>query len=297
MKVTVLSRDDVKQSELSSEFSDSRLHCVIDDVASPIRLRHCCDNADIVIHAAAMKTVHGCEAAPERATLINVSGTANVVAAASTAGVPLVIGFSSDKAVQPVNVYGSTKLLTERLFEGGAEHWPGTRLLIVRLCNVAGSRGGVIARMFAAGEQHNIRLTHPDMTRFFVSDADVSRLVAECAAFGVSGEIYVPRVRSARIADLIEVMTGAPAVTAGDGRHGERLFEWLVGPDEYLLRSELTHFVVSSRPRGQACPAGWEPHFRSDSPMNLMAAEEIRAFLARHGLLAQSACRATAAKM
>ena len=235
----------------------------------------------------------GCESAPERALLVNVHGTSNVLAAAIAAEVPLVIGISSDKAAYPISVYGSTKLLGERLFRAAGEDRPGRRFVCVRLCNVAGSRGGIIAKLSAAATSSDVHLTHPDMTRFFMSTQDVSQLIGDCAVTGMSGEIYVPRARSIRIEELFEVFLGQPAFQSSAARQNERSFEWLISGEDYILRTEPTYFVVSSQPTARARPAGEQALFRSDSELNLMNREDIHAFFLRCGISVRSSGQST----
>jgi UDP-N-acetylglucosamine 4,6-dehydratase/5-epimerase len=284
-RLTAVSRDGIKQDELLAECKDPRLHCVIDDVAHPIYLERLCAEADVVIHTAAIKVVHSCEEMPEHAAQTNVGGTQRVLAAAGAAGTPLVIGVSSDKAVHPVTVYGATKLLGERLFQAAGRRYENTRFVCVRLCNVVGSRGGIVAKLLAAGDRRTIKVTHPEMTRFFMSEAQVSRLIGDCAATGNSGEIFVPRSRSARIGELIEAISGHPPELSPAPQPRERLFEWLVGADECLSRVEPEYDVISAQHTGAGSVAGALPRFRSDSQSSLMSPEELEAFLAECGVV------------
>lgn len=255
----VLSRDDTKQFELQQGLRDEpSLRMLIGDVRSLERLRRAMSGIDFVFHAAALKHVPACEYNPFEATETNVRGTQNVVEAAIDAGVKRVLTISTDKAVDPTNVMGATKLLAERLMsaaelvKGPAE----TRFAAVRFGNVIGSRGSLvplIRRQIAGGGP--VTVTDPDMTRYMMPLHQAVGLCFEAMERMQGGEIFILKMPRVRVGDLVDVLVRAYAPQYGirsaeiavetiGPRRGEKRHEVLLTEDEAGSADELENMYV-----------------------------------------------------
>lgn len=233
--VRVLSRDELKQSQMQARFgADPRLRYFVGDVRDRDRLRRAMHGADVVVHAAAMKQVPACEYNPSEAVLTNVIGSQNVVDAAIDAGVERVIALSTDKAVNPVNLYGATKLCEEKLIVQGnayAAH-SSTHLSCVRYGNVVGSRGSVVPLFRSQVASGRLTVTDERMTRFWITLDQAVGLVLTGLERMVGGEVFVPKIPSMRVVDLAEAIApGVPVEIVGI-RPGEKLHEALLTADE-----------------------------------------------------------------
>ncbi|MDQ1520786.1 MAG: UDP-N-acetylglucosamine 4,6-dehydratase/5-epimerase, partial [Actinomycetota bacterium] len=233
--VRVYSRDELKQSEMRSRFGDQRVRYLIGDVRDRSRMSRAAEGADIVIHAAAMKQVTACEYNPFEAVRTNVLGAQHVVDAAIDAKVQQVVALSTDKAVNPVNLYGATKLCAEKIFVQGNAYaaQSATRIACVRYGNVIGSRGSVVP-VFRQQLERDGRLTITDerMTRFWITLPQAVELVLFALSEMEGGEIFVPKIPSMRVVDLAEAMgPGLPCDITGI-RPGEKLHELLLTSDE-----------------------------------------------------------------
>jgi UDP-N-acetylglucosamine 4,6-dehydratase len=246
--VRIYSRDELKQSELQARLTDARLRFFIGDVRNRSRLTRAAQGADIIVHAAAMKQVPACEYNPFEAVQTNVLGAQHVVDAAIDAGVRSVVALSTDKAVNPVNLYGATKLCEEKIIvQGNAYAARGTtRLSCVRYGNVVGSRGSVVPLFRSqARSAGRITLTDERMTRFWITLDQAVDLVFYALANMSGGEIFVPQIPSMRVVDLAEAIApGVPWDVIGI-RPGEKLHETLITGDEarHTVSSD-GHFVV-----------------------------------------------------
>ena len=233
--IRVFSRDELKQSELRTRLGDERLRYFIGDVRDRRRLLRAAQGADLIIHAAAMKQVPACEYNPFEAVQTNIVGAENIVDAAIDAGVPRVIALSTDKAVNPVNLYGATKLCAEKIVVQGNAYaaQSETRLSCVRYGNVVGSRGSVVP-VFRKQVAEDGRLTITDerMTRFWITLPQAVDLVLFAIEHAVGGEIFIPKIPSMKVVDLAEAMApGVPTEVVGI-RPGEKLHELLLTSDE-----------------------------------------------------------------
>lgn len=229
------SRDELKQSELQQRYADDdRLRYLIGDVRDLPRLSRACQGVDVIVHAAALKQVPACEYNPFEAVKTNVVGAENVVSAAIDNDVPTTIALSTDKAVNPVNLYGATKLCAEKIISQGnayAAH-SAAHFSSVRYGNVVGSRGSVIPLFKAQAETGAVTITDARMTRFWITLEEATRFVVECADAMVGGETFVPKIPSMRITDLAEALApGCPHEEIGI-RPGEKLHEVLITADE-----------------------------------------------------------------
>jgi UDP-N-acetylglucosamine 4,6-dehydratase len=233
--VRVYSRDELKQWEMRAKFGDEQVRYLIGDVRDRARMTRAVEGADIVVHAAAMKQVTACEYNPFEAVRTNVLGAQHVVDAAIDAHAHKVVALSTDKAVNPVNLYGATKLCAEKIFVQGnayaAQHQ--TRLACVRYGNVVGSRGSVVP-VFREQLQRDGRLTITDdrMTRFWITLPQAVDLVLYALENMDGGEVFIPKIPSMRVTDLAEAIApGAPRDVIGI-RPGEKLHELLITSDE-----------------------------------------------------------------
>lgn len=236
-KVIIFSRDELKQSEMQKDprFDDPRVRYFIGDVRDCDRLRRAFHGVDIVIHAAALKQVGACEYNPLEAKRTNIDGAANVIDAAIDAGVGKVVALSTDKATNPVNAYGASKLFAEKLFIAANAYSGGTgpRFACVRYGNIAASRGSVIPlfrEIAKAGKPLPITSVH--MTRFWFVLAGAVDLVLYALGGMTGGETYVPRLASFKVTDLAEAIDPAGVRLDVGIRPGEKLHEAMIGPDE-----------------------------------------------------------------
>ncbi len=247
-KLIVYSRDELKQHEMRvSGFDHPSLRYFIGDVRDLSRLERAFQGVDIVIHAAALKQVPACEYNPMEAIKTNILGSQNVVDAALDAGVKRVVALSTDKAVNPVNLYGATKLAAEKLFVQSNAYAGGkaTRFACVRYGNVVGSRGSVVP-VFLKQRASNGKLTITDerMTRFWISLEQGARFVIRCAEQMHGGEVFVPKIPSMSIVDLARAVAPDAELNVIGIRPGEKLHEVLISEDEARSTVELDDMFV-----------------------------------------------------
>lgn len=234
-RLIVFSRDELKQHELRVHWPDSRLEFFLGDVRDCDRLRRAFQaSVDVVIHAAALKQVPACEYNPFEAIKTNVLGAKNVIDAAIDCSVPKVLALSTDKAVNPVNLYGATKLCAEKLFVQGNSYAGGkdTRFSCVRYGNVLGSRGSVVPLFRRQRKDGCITLTDQRMTRFWLTLEQAVDLVAECIGCMQGGEVFVPHIPSMRLEDMARAMAPGCKLQYTGIRPGEKLHEVLLSKDE-----------------------------------------------------------------
>lgn len=232
--IRVFSRDEYKQAQVRDRYGEERIRYMVGDVRNRERLLRAAGGADVIVHAAAMKHVSACEYNPFEAVQTNVIGAENVVSAAIDAGVPQVVALSTDKAVNPINLYGATKLCAEKIIvQGNAYAAAGpTRLCCVRYGNVVGSRGSVLPLFLSQRNKGELQITDERMTRFWITLEQSVDLVLYAVRHGGGGEIFVPRIPSMRVVDLAEaVAPGMPRSLIGI-RPGEKLHEVLLTADE-----------------------------------------------------------------
>jgi UDP-N-acetylglucosamine 4,6-dehydratase/5-epimerase len=246
-KLIVFSRDEQKQHEMrQTGFQDERLRYFIGDVRDYERLRRAFDGVDYVVHAAAMKQVPACEYNPMEAVKTNILGSSNVIDAALDAKVEKVIALSTDKAVNPINLYGATKLAAEKLFVQSNAYAGGkkTRFSCVRYGNVVGSRGSVVPLFIHQREQGEVTVTDERMTRFWISLEQGVRFVIRCLDEMHGGEVFVPKIPSMTVADLARAMAPDAKINYIGIRPGEKLHEVLISEDEARTVVELDDMYV-----------------------------------------------------
>lgn len=285
----ILSRDELKQLQMSRQFNDRRLRFLIGDVRDKERLYRAMSGVDIVIHAAALKQVPAAEYNPLEAVKTNVLGAANVIDAAIDNHVPKVMFIGTDKAVHPVNLYGATKLVAEKLFVQANSYSGGkTRFSCVRYGNVVGSRGSVIPLFLQQRENGSLTITDERMTRFWLTLEQGVRFVINCIELMSGGEIFIPKIPSMRLVDIAAcIAPRAPWKTVGI-RSGEKLHEELVTREEaprtkefdayYIVEPEHPFWNTDNHPDGR--PVGEDFQYGSDTNAHWLKPEELRACLA-----------------
>lgn len=246
-KVIVFSRDELKQFEMRQEIDDPRLIFFIGDVRDRDRLYRALDGVDFVIHAAALKQVPALEYNPFEGIMTNVIGARYVMECAIDRKVRRVIALSSDKAVNPVNLYGATKLCSEKLFVAGNSYTGAkeTKFSVVRYGNVMGSRGSVIPifkRLAEKGER--IPITDMRMTRFWITLSDAVKFVIGCLGRMRGGEIFVPKISSMKIIDLANAIAPNCEKKVIGIRLGEKLHEVLITEDESMNVREFDDYFI-----------------------------------------------------
>lgn len=241
-KLIVFSRDELKQHEMrAAGFNDPSLRYFIGDVRDLPRLQRAFDGVDFVVHTAALKQVVACEYNPMEAVKTNILGSSNVIDAALDAGVKRVLALSTDKAVNPVNLYGATKLAAEKLFVQ-SNFYAGdkvTRLSCTRYGNVVGSRGSVVPVFLQQRANGALTITDERMTRFWISLEQGVRFVISCLEKMRGGEVFVPKIPSTTILDLAKVVAPDAQVQITGIRPGEKLHEVLISEDEARTALEL----------------------------------------------------------
>ena len=249
----VFSRDELKQSELQAKYAQAdNLRFFVGDIRNRSRLTRAMRGADIVIHAAAMKQVAACEYNPFEAVQTNVLGAQHIVDAAIDTGVQKVVALSTDKAVNPVNLYGATKLCQEKIIVQGnayAAH-SQTHLACVRYGNVAGSRGSVIPVFREQLKRGLITITDERMTRFWITLPQAIDLVLFALEHMVGGEVFIPKIPSMNVVDLADAMApGVPRDVIGI-RAGEKLHEILITSDEsrHAIDADEVYVVLPEQP-------------------------------------------------
>ena len=250
-KVIIYSRDEYKQYLMQKMFSYHKvdnLRFFLGDVRDPTRLYRAFEGVNYVIHAAALKQVPALEYNPTEAVKTNVMGASNIIDAAVDAGVKKVVSLSTDKAVNPINLYGATKLVAEKLFVA-ANDYAGNRVKFtsVRYGNVIGSRGSVIP-LFKRLKKDGIKefpITHLDMTRFWISLAQSVDLVLTALDQSVGGEIFIPKIPSMRLVDLAKAIDPDCIFKEIGVRPGEKIHESLISVDEARgVKDCDTHYVI-----------------------------------------------------
>lgn len=248
-KLIIVSRDELKQHEMRQLYpdtGDSPMRYFLGDVRDVERLRRAMQGVDFVVHAAALKQVPACEYNPIEAIMTNVMGAKNVIDAALDTGVKKVLALSTDKAVNPVNLYGATKLVAEKLFvhSNAYSGTDGTRFSCVRYGNVVGSRGSVIPLFLQQRRQGVITITDSRMTRFWITLEQGVRFVMRCLEQMHGGEVFVPKIPSMEILDLAQTIAPGCRIEEIGIRPGEKLHEVLVSEDEARQTLELDDMFV-----------------------------------------------------
>ena len=289
-RIIIYSRDEMKQWEMAKLFEgDTRVRFFIGDVRDRDRLYRAVDGVDFVVHAAATKIVPTAEYNPFEAVKTNILGAMNLIDACIDKGVKKVVALSTDKASSPVNLYGATKLASDKLFVAGNAYAgsKGTRFSVVRYGNVMGSRGSVLPFFFdAARNNQPLNITDPRMTRFMITLDEGVELVWTAFSDMVGGEIYVKKIPSMTITDIAEaVAPGHPTTTVGI-RPGEKLHEQMIGAEDSITTFEYDGYfkilpAINLWDRGvdmvkKGKPVSEDFVYTSNLNSQWMAVEELR---------------------
>ena len=247
-KIIIYSRDEMKQYSMQKKFKSNKLRFLIGDVRDQSRLRLALKDVDYVIHAAALKHVPVAEYNPLECIKTNINGSNNVVQASIDANVKRVIALSTDKAVNPVNLYGATKLCSEKIFtNANAMSGLGTRFSVVRYGNVINSRGSIVpmVRNLKIENIKEVPLTDERMTRFFIKLNDAVIFVLKCLERMIKGEIFIPKMPSIKITKLIQAVHPQAKMKNIGIRPGEKINELLISGDESFNAYEFSdHYVI-----------------------------------------------------
>jgi UDP-N-acetylglucosamine 4,6-dehydratase/5-epimerase len=292
-RLIIFSRDEFKQHEMANSGYDHEcLRYFLGDVRDKDRLYRALDGVDIVVHTAALKQVPACEYNPIEAVKTNVIGAANLIEAAIDRRVSKVIGLSTDKASAPVNLYGATKLCSDKLLIAG-NSYSGvhrTRFSVVRYGNVVGSRGSVIPLFMKLRHEEYLPITDPRMTRFWLTLEKSVRFVLNCLEIMEGGEVFVPKIPSMKIVDLAEAINPNCKTNSIGIRPGEKLHEVLILEDDARQAVEFEDkFVIlpSFRPvpdqssftkeGGRLCEDGFR--YASDTNKQWLTVQDLRRIL------------------
>jgi UDP-N-acetylglucosamine 4,6-dehydratase/5-epimerase len=296
-KIIVFSRDELKQHEMHTHgYDDGRLRYFIGDVRDVGRLRRAMYRVDIVVHAAALKQVPACEYNPLEAIMTNIDGAKNVIEASLDCGVKKVIALSTDKAVSPVNLYGSTKLCSEKLFvqSNAYSGKSGTKFSCVRYGNVVGSRGSVIPVFMNQRDTGCLTVTDERMTRFWITLDQGVRFVSKCIKHMHGGEVFVPKIPSMKVVDLARAIAPECDLRNIGIRPGEKLHEVLVSESEahhtlecddmYVVKPLHSWWNTHNWETGKKLPEGYR--YVSDTNEQWLSVEDLRAMINEYGNIA-----------
>ncbi len=288
--IRIYSRGELMQSQMSQRFTGPRMSFLIGDVRDRNRLYRAMRGVDIVVHAAAMKQVPACEYNPIEAVKTNIEGTINLIDAAVDNNVNKVMLISTDKAVHPVNLYGATKMVAEKLgiqgnsYSGGKTPW----FSCVRYGNVIGSRGSVIPLFKEQQKKGVITITDENMTRFWISLDQGVRFVMNSIEIMKGGEIFIPKIPSMRLTDLADAIAPNVKKEYMGIRAGEKLHEVLLTEDEARHAKEYDHgFVIEPEHRfwnqnngskGKALPEGFR--YASNTNTVWLSNEDLKKIIA-----------------
>ena len=289
-RIVIFSRDELKQYEVRQSLQDDpRLRWFIGDIRDRHRLTRAMHDVDFVVHAAALKQVDTAEYNPFEYVQTNIVGSQNVVEAAIDAKVQKVVALSTDKASSPLNLYGATKLAADKLFQSANHYAAGhpTRFSVVRYGNVMGSRGSVIPYFKAlAAEGKSLPITDARMTRFWITLPQAVQFVVDSFDHMQGGELYVPRIPSMRILDLVEAIAPGSETHEIGIRPGEKLHEEMISLDDsrrtlrlgdrYVVLPTIANWGFTP-PEGDTLPEGFA--YQSDSNEQWLGVDELRGVL------------------
>ena len=267
--IIIYSRDEMKQWEMALKFeNDQRVKFIIGDVRDEDRLANSMSGVDYVVHAAATKIVPTAEYNPAECIKTNINGAMNVINASTKAGVRKVVALSTDKASNPVNLYGATKLASDKLFcaSNSIDNFDKTKFSVVRYGNVMGSRGSVIPFFLSLKSKNELPITDPQMTRFMISLDDAVNLVWHAFEDMHGGEIYVKKIPSMKIVDIASAINPDAKIKTIGVRPGEKIHEQMIGVEDAEHTYEYSDYY-------KILPAinGW-----SKDPKRIGAGEKVR---------------------
>lgn len=283
--IRVYSRDELKQYEMQQRINDTTIRYLIGDVRDFTRLKRAMEGVDIVVHAAALKQLPSCEYNPFEAVKTNIIGAQNIIDAAIDVGVKKVLALSTDKAANPVNLYGATKLCAEKIFISG-NSYTGQRCTIfscARYGNVLGSRGSVIPLFEKQRKTGKITITDNQMTRFWITLRQASKFVINAIQYMQGGEIFVPKLPSMKIEDLARAIAPECEVSYIGIRPGEKRHETLITEEEASNTIEFKdQYIILPTNKWWSAPfykesRGFSQHFvyKSDTNEQFLTKEEL----------------------
>lgn len=297
-RLVVFSRDELKQFEMAQEFPVERypeLRYFIGDIRDRNRLRRALQGIDTVVHAAALKQVPAAEYNPMEFIHTNILGAENLLEACMDCGVRSVVALSTDKAAAPINLYGATKLCSDKLFVA-ANNYAGSdeqRFSVVRYGNVMGSRGSVIPFFLEKAKHGVLPITHPEMTRFSITLEEGVQMVLWAIENALGGEIFVPKIASYRITDVAEAIGPSCAKPIVGVRPGEKLHEEMITESDSLQTIDIGPYYVILPTSGwltferycqhrsaERVSAGFAYH--SGRNPDFLSVEQIRDLIRRH---------------
>ena len=286
-KLIIFSRDELKQFEMmNAGFDHPSLRYFIGDVRDLDRLRRALQGVDVMVHAAALKQVPSCEYNPFEAVKTNVFGAENLINAAIDCGVNKSLALSTDKAVNPVNLYGATKLCAEKIFVQGNAYSgvDGSKFACSRYGNVVGSRGSVIPLFMKQKQTGKITVTDPRMTRFWMTLEQGVRFVLKSIEIMQGGEIFVPKLPSMNIMELAKAVAPGCEVEVVGIRPGEKLHEVLISEDDarhtvelddmYIIQPTHPWWPMGNHTSAKPVPEGFI--FASDSNPNELTVKDLQ---------------------
>jgi len=294
-KIIVYSRDEFKQYQMSQMFSSDRLRFFLGDVRDEKRLYRALCGVDLVIHAAAIKQVPASEYNPFEAVQTNIMGAQNLINASLEAGVQKVVALSTDKACNPVNLYGATKLCSDKLFIA-ANAYSGkmvTRFAVVRYGNVIGSRGSVVPLFMKLAETGELPITDERMTRFWITLPQAVKFVVDSFNIMTGGELYIPKIPSMRLTDLAQAIAPGCRYRTIGIRPGEKLHEMMISRDDsrnlyeygdrYIKLPDFPFWRVVLPEGATEVPEGFE--YSSDTNRQWLDVEGLKNLLQQKGVV------------
>lgn len=293
-RVIVYSRDELKQYEMAEQIRDRRIRFFLGDVRDLSRLQRAMSGVQVVVHAAALKQVPAAEYNPFECIKTNVLGGQNVIEAALNTGVEKVIALSTDKAANPANLYGATKLCSDKLFVAANAYAAGRGPLmsVVRYGNVVGSRGSVVPFFLKARRNGVLPITDPRMTRFWITLEQGVAFVLDSLRRMHGGELFVPKIPSTDIMTLVEALAPQCRTEMIGIRPGEKLHELMISEDDarrtvdmgshYVLQPQQSWWDDAVTSAGTVVPEGFS--YRSDTNPERLGVTEVRDLLSSLGL-------------
>ena len=288
-KIIIFSRDELKQHDMKNDGFDAPcMRYFIGDVRDKDRVIRAMGGVDIVVHAAALKHVGACEYNPHEAVKTNINGAQNIVEAAIDTGVKKVLALSTDKAVNPVNLYGATKLVAEKIFTQGNAYSAAnpTKFSCVRYGNVVGSRGSVVPLFYKQRESGTITITDDKMTRFWLTLDQGIAFVIRCIDEMKGGEVYVPKIPSMKVIDLAKAIAPDCTQKIIGIRPGEKLHEVLLSEDEARHTFERDDCYVIQPENPSWTVAGWQKsnvknntRYTSDTNQEWLTVEQLKTMI------------------
>ncbi|GAB2545135.1 UDP-N-acetylglucosamine 4,6-dehydratase (inverting) [Gracilibacillus alcaliphilus] len=285
-KVIIFSRDELKQYEMKQEFKDDRLRFFIGDVRDIERLYRAFEGVHYVVHAAAMKHVEACEYNPFEAVKTNINGAQNIIEAAIDKQVEKVVALSTDKAAAPVNLYGATKLASDKLFVAGNSYAGDkkTCFAVVRYGNVVGSRGSVVPFFKKVKATGKLPITDERMTRFWITLDQGVQFVLDTFNRMQGGEIFVPKIPSMSVMDLAKAIAPECELEFVGIRAGEKLHEVMITEDDarhtvefsnyYMIQPEFNWWSQRNAEDGKTLPLNFS--YSSDKNNDWLTTEELK---------------------